>query len=404
MFKDYNKYLSVSVQVYLFVLVVIFIMKLVGLDYFGLDVNNPTLIQINNFAFEYNLINVWYFITLYIYTWCILSVACNERKVIFKTLIYTIIGVIIKVVENLYCTSFLVAIIDILYLYLICLINNRKYSIKEILKRITKIIALTFVYQSISMLTRVGNNIDNSNYTFIQFVLLDLDFIMMYIITYLLYFNEGRWKLCTMEVGYFLLKKISLKKSLKRLQEKLRNFKKLDKVTRLTYIIYFILSLFWNVLTITLVLLIARLNNTLVECLFILTSFWLSKRTFGKAFHLSSMVQCFIVSNITYYALNKITMPLGISIFVPIMLGVGLSYVTSKFVKRLYKPLYKGMPKELFEETILKVVDKDSVQYKICYDYFINKKSALNLSLKYNYSEVGIRKIKDRINAKIKKL
>jgi hypothetical protein len=62
------------------------------------------------------------------------------------------------------------------------------------------------------------------------------------------------------------------------------------------------------------------------------------------------------------------------------------------------------MPKELFEETILKVVDKDSIKYKICYDYFIEKKSALNLSYKYNYSEAGIRKIKDRINNKIKEL
>ena len=86
------------------------------------------------------------------------------------------------------------------------------------------------------------------------------------------------------------------------------------------------------------------------------------------------------------------------------MLGVGLSYFTSKLVKKTYKPLYKGMPKELFEETILKVVDKDSDKYKICYDYFINKKSALYLSTKYNYTEAGIRKIKDRINNKIKGL
>ena len=42
MFKDYDKYLKTSLKVYLFVLVIIFIMKLVGLDYFGLDVNNST--------------------------------------------------------------------------------------------------------------------------------------------------------------------------------------------------------------------------------------------------------------------------------------------------------------------------------------------------------------------------
>ena len=184
----------------------------------------------------------------------------------------------------------------------------------------------------------------------------------------------------------------------------MHSFKRLDKETKLTYIIYFILSLFWNTLSIIVVLFVARLNDTFIECIFILTSFWLSKRIFGKTFHLSSMSQCFIVSNLTYYFLNRITTPLGISIFVPIMLGVGLSYFTSKLVKKTYKPLYKGMPKELFEETILKVVDKDSDKHKICYDYFVNKQSALYLSGKYNYTEAGIRKIKDRVNNKIKEL
>ena len=116
------------------------------------------------------------------------------------------------------------------------------------------------------------------------------------------------------------------------------------------------------------------------------------------------MFQCFIISNATYYVLNRITTPLGISIIVPIMLGVGLSYITSKFTKKLYKPLYRGMPKELFDESILKVEDKGSIKYNICYEYYIEKKMAINLSMKYHYSEAGIRKILKIINKKIKEL
>ena len=48
MFKDFNKYLSTSLKVYIFVLILIFILKLMGLDYFGIDINNPTMIKINN--------------------------------------------------------------------------------------------------------------------------------------------------------------------------------------------------------------------------------------------------------------------------------------------------------------------------------------------------------------------
>ena len=86
------------------------------------------------------------------------------------------------------------------------------------------------------------------------------------------------------------------------------------------------------------------------------------------------------------------------------MLGVGLSYITSKLVKKTYKPLYKGIPNDLFEETILKVTDKDSLDYKICYDYFVNNKSALQVSNKYNYTYDGVKKIFKRVNDKIKGL
>ena len=188
------------------------------------------------------------------------------------------------------------------------------------------------------------------------------------------------------------------------MQKNWRSFKKLDKVTKLTNIIYFTLSLFWNLFNVALVLFVAMLNDTFIECIFILTSFWLTKGKFGKAFHFQSMGKCFIVSNLSYYVLNRLTTPLGISIIIPIMLGVGLSYVTSKFVKKTYKPLYRGMSPELFEETILQVTDKDSHKYKICYDFYINKKSIIALSMKYNYTEAGIRKIKDRINKQIKGL
>ena len=104
-----------------------------------------------------------------------------------------------------------------------------------------------------------------------------------------------------------------------------------------TLIIYYILSSIWNIFTLVMIVLIAMLNNTLVECIYITTSFWLTKGIFGKPFHLKSMLKCFALSNITYYILNRITTPLGISMIVPIMLGVGLSYVTSKLVKKANK-------------------------------------------------------------------
>lgn len=397
MFKDYDKYLSQSLRVYLFVLVIIFIMKLVGLDYFGLDINNNILIKIDSILSKYELDAIYQFICLYFNFYLIKSIILKSYKIDFDTFAIPTINIVV---------TFLLYKYNCFYLYQI--FNTSLLLIYFVFKKvkISRIIKVFIVNILCQFLSSVIKNYNTQDYTILINSIMNIDYYIMLIIWYKLE-KLGGVKLCqtnSQEVGSYLPTKQNLLKLLTKLQEKLHNFKKLDKVSKLTFVIYFILSLFWNTLSVIIVLLVARLNDTFIECIFILTSFWLSKRVFGKAFHLKSMSQCFIVSNLTYYFLNRITTPLGISILIPIMLGVGLSYFTSKLVKKTYKPLYKGMPKELFEEIILKVVDKDSIKYKICYDYFINKQSALYLSGKYNYTEAGIRKIKDRVNNKIKEL
>lgn len=61
--KDFKKYLTVSMQVYLFVLVIVLILKVVGLNYFGLDLKNEVIIKIDAFLGKYNLLNLWYLFT-----------------------------------------------------------------------------------------------------------------------------------------------------------------------------------------------------------------------------------------------------------------------------------------------------------------------------------------------------
>lgn len=402
MFKDYDKYLSASLKVYLFVLFLVFIMKLVGLDYFGININNQNIINISNYLSSNRLGDIVNFTILYIQFYFYLCIVCDKKKLYVYSLIATFINWALqfplmsheKMDLIYYILSFSIMLIT-------PMIVNRKIFIK---RQIKYILIITF-YQFISLFIRnVGFNYTYGN--FLIDVLLNIDQLLLLAITYNLHFMKGevkKWEQ-ELEAGLSLLKKINLKNLLKKLQENLHKFRELPKQQKLSISIYIFLSIIWNTLSLLIILLVARLNHTLIECLFILTSFWLSKHAFGKPFHLSSMMQCFIISNLTYYTLNRITTPLGISIFIPILLGVGLSYITSKLVKKTYKPLYRGMPKDLFEETILKIVDKNSIKYKICYEFYIDKKSDLSLSFKYNYSIAGIRKIKDRINDKIKGL
>jgi hypothetical protein len=406
MFKDYDKYLSTSLKIYTFLLVIIFIMKIVGLDYFGLDVNNPIMISINEFCLKWKLEYLYVFFLCYLTSYIIVSLTINNNTKKLKSFMLLIFPITILIkYSGYYANYFIYLVLQILYLLIISFVYSKKIN-KEIIIRYIKYNVIFLILQCISIIFR-NQTFNYKEYNLIVAILLDLDYVLLMLILHKLNFMEGG-KICyhyqVEEVGLFSLKKINLSTLLKRLQRNLHNFKQLDKETKLTYIIYFFLSSIWNILTIIIVLLVARLNDTFIECLFILTSFWLSKRVFGKPFHLPSMKQCFIVSNLTYYILNRITAPLGISILIPVMLGVGLSYVTSKLVKKTYKPLYKGMPNDLFETTIIKVTDKDSLEYKICYEYFVKNKSALQVSNKYNYSYDGVKKIFKRINDKIKGL
>lgn len=402
MFKDYNKYLQTSLKVYLFVLVVIVILKVLGLNYFGIDANNEFMCKLNDILVNNKWLPIIKALTiLSIQFYFYLCIVCERRKLYIWALIGGLLNVIIQIILMQYLKmNSLYSILSISIMIIIPMIVSKKIMFK----RQIKYVLLITLYQVISLLIRnVSIHYEYGNY--VVDTIMNLDQLLMLAIYYTIFFMKKEELKCQEQiVGLSLLKKINLKTLLQKLQRNLHSFKKKPKVEKISLILYIIFSLIWNLLSLLVILIVAQLNNTFIECIFILTSFWLSKRAFGKAFHLSSMAQCFVVSNLTYYCLNRITTPLGISIFVPILLGVGLSYVTSKLVKKTYKPLYKGMPKELFEETILKVTDKNSTKYKICYDSYIEKESDISLSFKYNYSIAGIRKIKDRINAKIKEL
>lgn len=398
MFKDYDKYLSASLKVYLFLLIVIFIMKIVGLDYFGLDVNNPTLIKISDLLSKNHLGDIYNFFTLYISSYLLLCLSTNKRRLFKETLISTLIVFIPQ------CLLFVFYKIDWIY-PILCFVTfliapmvvNKKVYFKEPIKYII----LMNLYQFISLFVRnIGVNANYGN--FLIDSILNIDQLLLFAITYNIHFMKGDEIICGVEQVVYSSSQMkqNFLSSLKDLQ---RNYSNLDRTEKATFIIYSTLSLIWNLFTIITVLFIAKLNDTVIECIFILTSFWISKRIFGKAFHLKSMILCFVLSNVSYYVLNRITTPIGISILIPIMLGVGLSYVTSKFVKS-YKPLYRGMPVEEFDDTILRLVDKGSDKYNICYDFFIKKENAVLLGRKYNYTEAGIRKITSRINNSIKAL
>ena len=264
------------------------------------------------------------------------------------------------------------------------------------------VITFNIIIQFLSSVTRYKYQNKYIN-DFIPNIILNLDYLIMLLICYKLWLMKGVDFRCIFQVeAGSSLQKQTL--SLKQLKKYLAEFSNKNKQEKFEIILFTILSLLWNIFTVFVVLLIAKLNDTVIECIFILSSFWINKTVFGKAFHLDNAFHCFIVSNLTYYCLNRITAPIGISILIPIILGILLSYFTSKLVKDNKAKLYRGMPTDLFDEIILKVVNKNDIDYKICYMYYIEKIKEENIAYKVNYSKEAIQKHKKSVNDKIKRL
>lgn len=75
--KDLDMVLYRTLLTYGIILVLTFILKLFGFDYFNLDMNNEVVLMINNFVSTYHLEYIWYAVTLYINAFCIISITTN---------------------------------------------------------------------------------------------------------------------------------------------------------------------------------------------------------------------------------------------------------------------------------------------------------------------------------------
>lgn len=406
--KDLDKILSRTLFTYFSILFVVFTLKLFGINYFGLDTGNKIINSINDFITYWRLEQVWYSFTLFVNTFIILAITCNDKskKMIVFSLATMPLNIGIRFLKQTFDLPFLFVFTDLLYLFIlaICYIKlvKRDKIHKENIINYWTFMAIDFIFQLISLITRNVEITDHNN--FITYFILDIDLFALMLMSYKLYFMRGGNNLWMEVHGYFSDLLISLKKLPRKFLTSYQNAKPKKREDKLAYKIYIVLFWLYNIFTVLVVLFIATLNETFIECIFILSSFWINKGVFGKPFHLKKASTCFIVSSLSYYVLNRLTWKVGISFLIPVVLGIALSYLTSKLMARrenLY--LYKGMPLDKFYELITKVTNNQE-HIEICKRYYVDKESNLKIALSFNYSEINIKKIKEKINKKIKEL
>ena len=407
--KDIDKILSRTLLTYFSILFVVFALKLFGIDYFGLNTDNGIVHSINNFIKYWRLEQVWYTFTLFVNTYIIFAIACNDNsKEMFKfTLLTMPLNIVIRVLKQTFNIPFLFVFTDLLYLFIlaICYIKfvKRDKIHRENITNYFVFTIITILFQFISLITR-GIFIGYHENNLLLSLTMNIDYFALLIISYKLYFKRGGNDLWIGVLGSFSVLLTSLRSLPEKLQKSYNLAKPKDRVDELTNKIYIVLFWLYNFFTVVVVLLIATLNHTFIECIFILSSFWINKGVFGKPLHLKKASYCFIVSSLSYYILNRLTWSINMSFLIPVILGIALSYITAKLVARkenLY--LYRGMPLDKFYELIIRVTNNEE-HIEICKRFYVDKESNLKIALSFNYSEINIKKIKQNINKKIKEL
>lgn len=361
--------------------------------------------EIDYFVSKYYLEILFHTLTLYIYTFVILSITCKDNSKCIK--IYTLcilpFCVVIQLLKEKYNIPLMFIFTDLLWLLMVSLCYIKFIKRQDIEKyNISNYFiycVINIFYQALSVATR-SVPIENT-YSFSESLLMNFDYLLLTIITYKLFFMKGGINLWEWVVGLFSHLLTLLKSLPTKLQNVYATNKHKSRLDKVSDMIYFPLFLVWNIFTVVAILFVAFLNETFIECVLILFSFWLNKKVFGKPFHMKTAISCFIVSNLTYYCLNRITISSGLSLLISIILGIMLDYATSYFVKD--KKLYRGMSLELLDETILHIIDKDSDEYKICKMFYVDKQSDQYIATKLNYSKSSIEKKKHNIVEKLKK-
>lgn len=402
--KDLDKLLSSTIRTYVIILIGIFILKLCGLDYFGLDTNNEIIQHIDNFIGKFHLQMIWYGVTLYIYQYIIFSISAvdNSKKMKVYTLCTLIIAVAVQQLKMVFNNTFLFSIIDLTWLFVAMLCYIRFVKKENIhgynIGNYWLFMFLNLIFQLLSVVIRdIHPTTDYNN--FAMSFIANFDYILLSIISYHLFFTKGGKSLWVGVVSLYSHLLTLSRDSLTKLQDSYLKSKKRTKLEKVSDAIYIPLFILWNFFTLFVVLFVATLNHTFIECCIILSSFWINKKTFGKAFHMKTAKSCFIVSNLIYYSLNRITLSSGISLLISVFLGIALCCITSKFVKD--KKLYRGMSLEEYDKMIENIFSKNSSDYDICKLFYVDRQSEVYIANKYKYTIRGFedrkRKLKNQI-------
>lgn len=173
-------------------LLVCWFMKLFGITYFNLDLDNKLFNDINNFITNNNLTNIYYTITLSVQVYLLYCIVNRDKgkKAILYCLALVPVNVFVRVIntEIKQYIGGIVSLIEILYLVLI----TTKFKLHKIGRGFVVILFFT-LYQFLSLSIR-DLEIKTHSYNLITELILSLDlYILLFLHREVSFMDGGTW-------------------------------------------------------------------------------------------------------------------------------------------------------------------------------------------------------------------
>lgn len=194
--KDIPLLMERTIYTYVFLLIICFILKLVGLDYVGIKTTSPFIMIIDKLMNNFIIFNIVSFTLIITYQHIMTSLILNVNTV--KLTLYSLIPTFIFhfFIKNILIMYNLNVIGELLYLFILCIIYNKiNKTTTNVFKRFIIVVLLNLTFQFISCTTRYSYSISCINSPTIDFIL-NIDYMIMMLMSYKIYFMKGDVTLC----------------------------------------------------------------------------------------------------------------------------------------------------------------------------------------------------------------
>lgn len=389
------------------VMILIWLFCFISGEKLNIVVHNERLIALGNFIDSYIILrNLLSLVSYYFSTVFVVYTFLKKKLLTYKPIIVSIYILILWTIKYIFRDYDFTSYVDFAYILLPLFIdykNKRLYAncIFELIKM--------FIFSFICLFIKNYNGIECEDLPSLIASIIMIDYYLFFIVNYL-YSRKVVSKNETMGIIFRKSKNLenykrSISNFISRCRNNYRSF--ISHLKQDGWRIY--CALIFSIITYGSILIISFFYNKMLEITISIICFHIFRKYDTKTYHATTSIKCFIVSIITFFVMNNVTLPIEKSVISAILLSYLLTKIMyyiqdyidylreRKMVKDL-KPL-EDLSFEELKEVYNEYSDNDIHAIYACLhkDRSVNYE---NIAMRYNMSRMTLYRIMKKVRNK----